>query len=144
MNERRCLAFASVIAIVAACAGAPANPDAVMVQPEPGRALVVGWGNTAAENARAALTPGQGTRVSSLYVSQANEKKIPFGENIARLSPGEYDLTIACVLYIGNRDFRDDKVIHASLGSDRVYWLRSEPEGRRCQPYLEAAKDGAK
>ncbi len=144
MIERRCLACASVIATVAGCAGAPANPDAVMVRPEPGRALVVGWGNTVAENTRAALTPTQGTRVSALYVSRANEKKIPFGENIARLAPGEYDLTVACVLYVGYRDFRDDKVIRASLGSERVYRLRSEPEGRRCQPYLEEATDGGK
>ena len=133
----RCLFYACLCAALASCTAAPANPDAVAIIPEPGRALVVGWGHSAGENARAALTPVKGVRVSSLYVAKANEQKISFGENIARLSPGEYDLTITCGLYIDYRFFPVDTVIHAQLSANRVYRLRAEPQGRRCYPSLE-------
>jgi len=137
MPAIRLLLIWCLCAALAGCATAPANPEAIIATAEPDRALVVGWGNTAEENLRAALTPAQGTRVRALYVSRANDKKIPFGDNIARLSPGEYDLTVSCILYIGYQDFPDDKVIHASLGGNRVYRLRAEPAGRRCEPSLE-------
>jgi hypothetical protein len=125
-------------------AAAPGGPDALSVAPEPGRAVVIGWGNTAGEKARAALTYAPGTRVTSLVVSKANATKSGFGENIARLLPGEYDLTISCELYLGYRNFADDAVVHATLRADRVYRLRAAPEGRRCQPFLEdiTGKDG--
>ena len=140
MLKHCCLFYACLCAALAGCAAAPANPDAITIIPEPGRALVVGWGRTAGENARAALTPVRGTRVSSLYVSKANEQKIS-SENITRLAPGEYDLTVSCGLYIDYRLFPSDTVIHAQLGASRVYRLRAEPQGRRCQPYLEDVTD---
>ena len=133
---RRRLFYACLCTALAGCAAAPANPDAVAITPEAGRILVVGWGHTAGENARAALTPAQGTRVSSLYVSGANEQKIS-GENVARLAPGEYDLTVSCGLYIDYRLFSSDTVIHAELSGNRVYRLRAQPQGRKCHPYLE-------
>jgi hypothetical protein len=104
--------------------------------------VVVGWGNSAGEQARAALTPSPGTRVSSLYVAKANEQKIGFGENIARLPAGEFDLTINCGLYVDFRYFPHDTVVHATLQAGRVYRLRAEPQGRRCEPYLEDATSG--
>jgi hypothetical protein len=137
MPENRLLPGWCLCAALAGCAGVPAGPEATTIAPEPGRALVVGWGNTAGESAKAAFTPVQGTRVSSLYVSKANEQKISFGENIARLAPGEYDLTISCGLYINLQFFPGDTVIHADLGGNQVYRLRAEPVGRRCYPSLE-------
>src|SRR5476649_1499401 len=89
------LSCAAACVALAGCAAAPVNPDALFVAAEPGRAVVIGWGNAAGEKARAALTPGQGTRVSSLSVAKANEQKSGFGENITHLPPGEYELTIA-------------------------------------------------
>ena len=123
--------------VLAGCAAATANPDAVTAAPEAGRAVIIGWGATAAENARAALAPVQGTRVSMLVVSKANDHKISFGENVARLTPGEYALTISCGLYIGYRYFPHDTVVHAALNAGSVYRLRAAPEGRKCQPSLE-------
>ncbi|MCE9641771.1 MAG: hypothetical protein K8S22_16765 [Betaproteobacteria bacterium] len=119
------------------CATAPANPDALVISPEPDRAIVIGWGNTAAEKARAALTTTPGARVSSLFVARANEQKFGFGTNIARLAPGDYALTVFCELYIDYRIFPQDTALKAALSANRVYRLRAEPEGRRCQPTLE-------
>lgn len=135
-HHRRALGMAACFAL-AGCAAAPANPDAPLVAAEPGRALVVGWGNTAGENVRAALTPADGTRVSSLFVTKANAQKISFGENIARLAPGQYELTIACGLYISLSLYTTESVVPATLNANRVYRLRAEPAGRRCQPFLE-------
>lgn len=118
------------------CATAPANPDALVVAAEPDRAIVIGWGNTAAEKARAALTTTQGARVSSLFVARANEQKFGFGMNIARLAPGDYALTVFCELYVGYRIFPQDTEMRAALRANRVYLLRADPEGRRCQPTL--------
>ena len=129
---------------LAGCAAAPANPDALFAAPEPGRAVVIGWGNSTVEKARAALTPGKGARVSSLFVSKANEQKAGFGENITRLMPGEYRLTITCDLYVDTRNFPHDTVVQAALRADRVYRLRASPEGRKCQPYLEDVTDREK
>ena len=136
---RRLVSCAGACIAVASCGGTAVNPDALTVAAEPARAVVIGWGGTAAENARAALTPDVGTRVSMLVVSKAGDVKISFGENVARLPPGEYDLTIACGLYIGYRYFQHDAVIHAALSARRVYRLRAAPQGRRCQPFLEDA-----
>jgi hypothetical protein len=126
------------------CASTPVGPDAVAAGAEPDRAIVIGWGNTAGEKARAALTPAQGTRVTSLYVAKANAQKSGFGENIARLSPGDYELTIACGIYIENRFFSNETEISVALRASRVYRLRAEPSGRRCQPALEDVTDNNK
>lgn len=105
--------------------------------PEADRALVVGWGNTAGEAARLVFKSPQGTLVSNLHVAKVNEQKISYGQNIARVTPGEYDLTIACGIYIDQRFFASDSVIHANLVAGRVYRLRAQPEARKCYPYLE-------
>jgi hypothetical protein len=131
-------------AVLAGCATAPAKPDALVASPEPDRAVVIGWGNTTAEKARAALTTTQGARVSSLFVAKANEQKFGFGTNIARLAPGDYALTISCELYIDYRIFPQDTELKAALRANRVYRLRAEPEGRRCQPTLEDVTDQEK
>jgi hypothetical protein len=134
----RWLVRAGVCAALGGCAPVPANPDAITTAaPDPGRAVVIGWGNTAAENARAALTPAQGSRVTRLFVTRANAQKISSGENIARVPPGEYDLTISCGIYVYYKFYTHEKVIHATLDANRVYRLRSDLEGRRCEPYLE-------
>jgi hypothetical protein len=123
---------------LAGCAAPPrANPDREVVAPVPGRALVVGWGNAAGEQARAALTPAQGTRVTRLYVAQANEQKTGFGENIVRLPPGSYALTITCGIYVDYRYFEYGALLQAQLDAGRVYRLRAAPEGRRCEQTLE-------
>ena len=132
---------AAACAALAGCAAAPTGSDASLVAPEPGRAVVIGWGHSAGEQARASLEPAKGTRVSSLYVAKANEQKAGFGENSARLAPGEFDLTITCGLYVDFRYFPHDTVIHATLGAGRVYRLRAEPQGRKCQPFLEEVTD---
>ena len=139
---RNLLACATLCAILAGCATAPAAPEPTVVAPEPGRAVVIGWGNSAGEQARAALTPSPGTRVSSLYVAKANEQKSGLGENIARLPAGEFDLTITCGLYVDYRYFPHDSVVHATLQAGRVYRLRAVPQGRRCQPFLEDVTGG--
>ncbi len=130
--------------VVAGSAATAANPDAITAAPEAGRAVIIGWGGTTGENARAALTPAQGTRVSMLVVTRANEQKLSFGENVARLAPGEYDLTISCGLYIDYRYFPHDTVVHAALSAGSVYRLRAAPAGRKCQPTLEhvSGRDG--
>jgi hypothetical protein len=133
----RWLLRAGACVALAACAPVPIVPDVITAAPEPGRAIIIGWGNTAAENARAALTPERGSRVARLFVSHVNTEKISFGENIARVPPGEFDLTILCGIYVNYRYFTYEKVIHAALNANRVYRLRSEPEGRRCEPFLE-------
>ena len=135
---RRLLSCAGACIAVAGCAATSVNPDATTVAAEPGRAIIIGWGGTADERLRAALTPVQGTRVSLLVVAKANTEKIPFGEkNVVRLPPGEYDLTIACGIYIGKRYFSDDKVVHATLRAGRVYRLLADPQGRRCEATLD-------
>jgi hypothetical protein len=123
------------------CAAATVAQDAITAVPEAGRAVIIGWGNTAGEHARAALKGELGARVTRLFVSHVNSQKTSFGENIARMPPGEYDLTIACGIYINYRAFEDVKVVHATVGANRVYRLHSELEGRRCQPYLEDVTD---
>jgi hypothetical protein len=138
-TSRACgwLIRAGVCVTLAGCAPAPIQPDAITAAPDPGRAVIIGWGNTAAENAREALTPGQGSRVTRLFVSRVNEQKISFGENIARVPPGEYDLTVSCGIYVTYRFFTYEEVMHAALNANRVYRLRSNLEGRRCEPFLE-------
>lgn len=140
------LAWLGAVACVAlaGCAAPPAIPEALSIAPEPGHAVVIGWGNTALEKARAALITTQGARVSSLFVAKVNEQKSKFGENITRLVSGDYALTIACELYVDYRIFPQDKVIQASLRAGRVYRLRAEPEGRRCQPEIEDVTDREK
>ncbi len=63
--------------------------------------------------------------------------RIPFGENIVRLPPGEYDLAVSCGIYVYYRFFTDDKFIHATLDANRVYRLRPDLDGRRCEASLE-------
>ena len=137
MLRRRLALSVAACGVLAGCAAAPANPDAPSVAAEPDRAIVVGWGNTAGENVRAALTPAEGVRVSSLFVARANAQKISFGENIARLAPGQYELTVACGLYISLSLYTSETVVPATLNANRVYRLRAEPAGRRCRPFLE-------
>jgi hypothetical protein len=137
LRSRRLLSCLGACIIVAGCAATAANPDAITAAPETGRAVIIGWGGSASENARAALTPAQGTRVSMLVVSRANNQKLSFGENVAHLPPGEYDLTISCGLYIDYRYFPHDTVVHAALDAGSVYRLRAAPVGRKCQPFLE-------
>ena len=137
LNCFRSLALAAVCATLSACAPAPSNPDAITAAPEPGRAVVIGWGNTAAENARAALSAEWTTRVTRLFVAFADGKKMSFGENIARLEPGDRELIISCGIYVNHRFFTYDSALRATLAANRVYRLRANPEGRRCEGYLE-------
>lgn len=137
LRTYRWLIPAAACVALAGCAAVPVDPGAITAAPEAGRAVIIGWGNTAAENARAALTPEKGTRVSSLFVSRANTQKISSGENIARVPPGAYELTISCGLYIDYRVFSNESVVHATLNANRVYRLRAAPQGRTCQPFLE-------
>lgn len=138
MLSSRCwIVLAATCAAVAGCASAPINPDAITAAPEPGRAVVIGWGNTPAENARAALAPEQGTRVTRLFVAYADGQKMSFGENVARLPPGEHILILSCGIYVNLRFFTYDNELRATLNANRVYRLRANPEGRRCEAYLE-------
>jgi len=127
----------AVCVTLSACAPAPINPDAITAAPEPGRAIIIGWGNTAAENARASLSAEWTTRVTRLFVAFADGRKISFGENIARLEPGDRDLIISCGIYVNHRFFTYDSALRATLAANRVYRLRANPEGRRCEGYLE-------
>ena len=122
---------------LSACAPAPINPDAITAAPEPGRAIIIGWGNTAAENARASLSAEWTTRVTRLFVAFADGRKVSFGENVARLEPGDRDLIISCGIYVNHRFFTYDSALRATLAANRVYRLRANPEGRRCEGYLE-------
>jgi len=127
----------AVCVTLSACAPAPINPDAITAAPEPGRAIIIGWGNTAAENARASLSAEWTTRVTRLFVAFADGRKISFGENIARLEPGDRDLIISCGIYVNHRFFTYDSALRATLAANRVYRLRANPDGRRCEGYLE-------
>ena len=71
------------------------------------------------------------------YVVKANEQKSGFGENVARVPAGAYQLTIDCGLYIDTRFFEYETVVQATLSAGRVYHLRAAPEGRRCEPSIE-------
>jgi hypothetical protein len=125
----------ALCAALAGCGTAPATPE--RVAPEPGRAVVVGWGNTAGEAAKLIFKSIQGTVVSTLHVSKVNGQAISYGQNVARVAPGEYDLTIACGIYVADRYFPSDSVIRADLKGNHVYRLRAEPQARKCYPYLE-------
>jgi len=127
----------AVCVTLSACAPAPINPDAITAAPEPGRAIIIGWGNTAAENARASLSAEWTTRVTRLFVAFADGRKMSFGENIARLEPGDRDLIISCGIYVNHRFFTYDSALRATLAANRVYRLRANPDGRRCEGYLE-------
>ena len=127
----------AVCVTLSACAPAPINPDAITAAPEPGRAIIIGWGNTAAENARASLSAEWTTRVTRLFVAFADGKKMSFGENIARLEPGDRELIISCGIYVNHRFFTYDSALRATLAANRVYRLRANPDGRRCEGYLE-------
>lgn len=129
--------FAAACAALAGCAPAPVTPDAITVAPEPGRAVVIGWGNTPAENARAALVARSGTRVTHLFVAYSDGRKMSFGENIARLPPGEHSLILSCGIYVDQRFFTYDSEMRATLAANHVYRLRANPTGRRCEPSLE-------
>ena len=117
------------------CGTAPATSE--HVAPEAGRAVVVGWGNTAGEAAKLIFRSIQGTVISTLHVSKVNGQGISYGQNAARVAPGEYDLTIACGIYVGDRYFPSDSVIHADLSANHIYRLRAQPQARKCYPYLE-------
>jgi|KBSMisStandDraft_5_1062788.scaffolds.fasta_scaffold305965_2 hypothetical protein len=137
LSSLRSLVLGAVCVTLSACAPAPINPDAITAAPEPGRAIIIGWGNTAAENARASLSAEWTTRVTRLFVAFADGRKISFGENIARLEPGDRDLIISCGIYVNHRFFTYDSALRATLAANRVYRLRANPEGRRCEGYLE-------
>ncbi len=133
--------YAIALLACAALAGCIAPPlrEENSVAPEAGRALVVGWGHSAGEQARESFIVTRGTRVSRLYVARVNEQKSGFGENVVRVPPGTYQLTLTCGIYIDTRYFEYEAALQATLTADRVYHLRAAPEGRRCQPYLEDA-----
>jgi hypothetical protein len=137
LSSLRSLVLGAVCVTLSACAPAPINPDAITAAPEPGRAIIIGWGNTAAENARASLSAEWTTRVTRLFVAFADGRKMSFGENIARLEPGDRDLIISCGIYVNHRFFTYDSALRATLAANRVYRLRANPEGRRCEGYLE-------
>ncbi|HYK13625.1 MAG TPA: hypothetical protein VEW70_06560 [Burkholderiales bacterium] len=137
LSRFRSLVLGAVCVTLSACAPAPINPDAITAAPEPGRAIIIGWGNTAAENARASLSAEWTTRVTRLFVAFADGRKMSFGENIARLEPGDRDLIISCGIYVNHRFFTYDSALRATLAANRVYRLRANPEGRRCEGYLE-------
>jgi len=136
-RARRLAVLAAACAALTGCTPAPINPDAITAAPEPGRAVVIGWGNTPAENARAATTAEWTTRVTRLFVAFSDGQKMSFGENVARLPPGERDLIISCGIYVNHRFFTYDKAMRATLAANRVYRLRADPDGRRCETYLE-------
>jgi hypothetical protein len=138
---RHLLAFTGTCIALAGCAPVPINPDAITAAPDPGRAVIIGWGNTIEENARAALTSAPGTRVTRLFVSFVNLRKIGIGENIVRVEPGEYDFTLSCGIYIYSRFYTYEAAMHATVSANRVYRLRAAPEGMRCEPYLEDVTD---
>ena len=133
---RRAFVVAACTAM-SACAPSAVRQDAASASPETGVATVTGWGHSAAENARAAATPEQGTRVTRLYVAFYDGKKTSFGENVVRIPPGDRELIVTCGVYINYRFFSYDERLPAKLQAGRVYQLRAYPEGRRCQPYLE-------
>jgi hypothetical protein len=137
LSRFKSLVLGAVCVTLSACAPAPINPDAITAAPEPGRAIIIGWGNTAAENARASLSAEWTTRVTRLFVAFADGRKMSFGENIARLEPGDRDLIISCGIYVNHRFFTYDSALRATLAANRVYRLRANPEGRRCEGYLE-------
>ena len=137
LSSLRSLVLGAVCVTLSACAPAPINPDAITAAPEPGRAIIIGWGNTAAENARASLSAEWTTRVTRLFVAFADGKKMSFGENIARLEPGDRELIISCGIYVNHRFFTYDSALRATLAANRVYRLRANPDGRRCEGYLE-------
>jgi len=137
LSRLRSLVLGAVCVTLSACAPAPINPDAITAAPEPGRAIIIGWGNTAAENARASLSAEWTTRVTRLFVAFADGRKVSFGENVARLEPGDRDLIISCGIYVNHRFFTYDSALRATLAANRVYRLRANPEGRRCEGYLE-------
>ena len=137
LSSLRSLVLGAVCVTLSACAPAPINPDAITAAPEPGRAIIIGWGNTAAENARASLSAEWTTRVTRLFVAFADGRKVSFGENVARLEPGDRDLIISCGIYVNHRFFTYDSALRATLAANRVYRLRANPEGRRCEGYLE-------
>jgi hypothetical protein len=137
LSRFRSLMLGAVCVTLSACAPAPINPDAITAAPEPGRAIIIGWGNTAAENARASLSAEWTTRVTRLFVAFADGRKMSFGENIARLEPGDRDLIISCGIYVNHRFFTYDSALRATLAANRVYRLRANPDGRRCEGYLE-------
>ena len=141
LSRFRSLVLGAVCVTLSACAPAPINPDAITAAPEPGRAIIIGWGNTAAENARASLSAEWTTRVTRLFVAFADGRKMSFGENIARLEPGDRDLIISCGIYVNHRFFTYDSALRATLAANRVYRLRANPEGRRCEGYLEDVTD---
>ena len=137
LSRFRSLVLGAVCVTLSACAPAPINPDAITAAPEPGRAIIIGWGNTAAENARASLSAEWTTRVTRLFVAFADGRKMSFGENIARLEPGDRELIISCGIYVNHRFFTYDSALRATLAANRVYRLRANPDGRRCEGYLE-------
>ena len=137
LSRFRSLMLGAVCVTLSACAPAPINPDAITAAPEPGRAIIIGWGNTAAENARASLSAEWTTRVTRLFIAFADGRKMSFGENIARLEPGDRDLIISCGIYVNHRFFTYDSALRATLAANRVYRLRANPDGRRCEGYLE-------
>lgn len=125
-------------AALAGCANAPTtNPPPRAVAPSTGVATIVGWGNTIGENASAAMSAEWTTRVTRLYVSFVNGNRTGIGENTARAPAGEPDVIVNCGIYVNHRFFTYDERIAVKLQAGRVYELRANVEGRRCQPYLE-------
>ncbi len=128
-------AFLCAIAL-AGCANPPTtNPAPRAVAPAAGVATIAGWGNTVGENASAAMSAEWTTRVTRLYVSFVNGNKTGIGENTTRVPVGA-DVIVNCGIYVNHRFFTYDERLEVKLEADRVYELRANAEGRRCQPYL--------
>ncbi|MEO7727603.1 MAG: hypothetical protein ABIS45_10155 [Burkholderiales bacterium] len=136
-SRSRCSALVALVAALAGCAPDAVKPDTIAAAPDPGRAVIIGWGNSPLEDARAALLPQQGTRVTRLFVASTNGRKTSFGENVVRVAPGDTELIIACGIYVGYRFFSYDGALRATLDANRVYRLRANPAGRRCEPALD-------
>ncbi|MDB5811656.1 MAG: hypothetical protein JWN94_3778 [Betaproteobacteria bacterium] len=75
--------------------------------------------------------------MTRLFVGWVNMRRVSLGENVARLEPGDQKLIVSCGIYVDHRFFTYDEELQGRLEANRVYRLRANPEGRRCQPYLE-------
>lgn len=132
------IAIAAAVALTA-CTSAQINRAEVKRDPE--RALVVGWGSTVGETLQNTVALPLGVRVGSLYVFKANGQTLENVENIAKFTPGMYDLTISCGLYIGGNFGSHYSTIRVDLKASRIYELRPRPQAVACAPYLDDVTD---
>lgn len=105
--------------------------------PDPGAALLVGWGGTLKEVLSSAIAVPLGARITSLHVNRANGQRVSTKHNVTRLLAGDYQLEISCSVRIEGMESQTYPTIKAVVSSGHVYAFSARAGFDSCSPLLE-------